>query len=65
LRRTVVTLSAAIQDARPNGNTGEGSIGSRITGASLATRVKGHIVTLSNAPDMSDWTMTAGRGFPV
>ena len=65
LRHTVVTLSTAIQDTRSKDNPGDESIGNRITGASLATLVSGQIVTLSNAPNTSDWTMTAGRGFPV
>ena len=61
----MVTLSTAIHDARSKDNPGDGSIGSRITGASLATLVNGQIVTLSNVPNTSDWTMTAGRGFLV
>jgi hypothetical protein len=41
LRRTVMTLSTAIHDARSKDNPGDGSISSPITGASLATLVNG------------------------
>ena len=64
-RRTEVILSTAIQDAVRKVNSAEGSILSRIAGASNGTDVRGQIVTLSRAPIRSDCTTTPGRRLPV
>jgi len=65
IRRTVVTLSTAIQDARSNGSADDGCTDRRIIGASPGTVVSGQTVTLSSVPNASDCTITANRGLPV
>jgi hypothetical protein len=64
-RRIVVILSTATQDEVRKVSVRGGSIRNRVAGASVATDVNGQTITLSNAPNRSDWTITPGRGLPV
>lgn len=53
-RRTVVILSAMIQERRTSASASVGSSGTRVSGASTDTLVNGQIVTVGSASKKSD-----------